>query len=87
MSEPTSTCKHKKLDEYGICVICGIPTRLYPFQLYITKSSLLELERGRGTITEPQYIERKRKLDLIKEYCLKNDPWLPRRDVFELTPK
>ena len=75
MSEPTSLCKHKKVDEFGICVACGTPTRLYSFQLYITKSSLLELERGRGTISESQYVERKTKLETIKDHCIRNDLW------------
>ena len=77
MSEQTSVCKHRKVDEYGICVVCGIPTKLYPFQMYITKSSLLELERGSGTISELQYIEQKTKLETIKDYCIKNDLWHP----------
>jgi hypothetical protein len=77
MSDPTSRCRQKIVDEYGICVVCGMPTRLYSLQLYVTKSSLLELERGRGTISEPQYIEQKRKLEAIKDYCLKNDLWHP----------
>jgi len=77
MCEPNSVCKHKKVDEYGICVVCGIPTRLYPFQLYVTKGSLLELERGRGIISESQYIERKTKLETIKDHCIKNGLWHP----------
>ncbi len=77
MNEPILDCKHEKLDEYGVCEACGVPTRLYPYQLYVIKSSLLELERGRETISASQYAERKAKLDFIKDYCIKNDLWHP----------
>jgi hypothetical protein len=72
-----STCKHERVDRYGICEACGMLTKHFAYHHYIASSLLLEAENASGIISDADYIERQAKLDFIKEYSLNNNLWRP----------
>jgi hypothetical protein len=65
------------VDKYGICAVCGTLTKPIPYHLYITSSVLLEAEKESGIISDADYMERKAKLDFVKEYSMFNNFWRP----------
>ena len=77
MKRSKSQCKHQTTDKYGICAICGTLAKPFPYHLYLTSNVLLEAEKDSGIISEADYMERKAKLDFVKEYSMLNDLWRP----------
>jgi hypothetical protein len=77
MKKMTSQCKHETVDKYGICAVCGALASPLPYHRYITASLLLDAEKESGTISHRDYVERKAKLNFVKEYSLSNDLWHP----------
>ena len=77
MKKSKSQCKHQTVDKYGICAVCGTLTKHFPYHLYLTSAVLLEAEKESGIISNADYMERKAKLDFVKEYSMLNHYWHP----------
>ncbi len=77
MNNRTLRCKHERVDRYGICAVCGTLTRSFPYHLYITASLLLDAEKESGAVSDADYVERKAKLNFVKEYSITNNFWHP----------
>jgi hypothetical protein len=77
MNKRAPQCKHERVDRYGICAECGTLTSPLPYHLYITASLLLDAEKETGTISDADYLERKAKLDFVKEYSMIHNIWRP----------